>query len=391
MKKDCHHQTNYLHIGTDPERYGGVVNPPVMRASTILFKDYAEYKQARKGTLGRPTYGRYGNVSTEKFREDLAEMFGAEGVVLTGCGNSAFATALLAVLSAGDHLLIADTVYDPTRHFCENELKRFGVEVTYYDPTLGTEIASLMQPNTRVVYAESPGSLTFEVQDIPAIAQVAHEHEAVMMVDNTYGTPHLCDPFALGADIWIASASKYLSGHSDLLMGLVCANKQYWPSIKRAHKSIGANAGPDSIYLLQRGMRTLGARLPMHERAAMEIANWLKTQEEVTHILHPAFAECPGHEYWKRDFKGSNGLFAFTMSELSDAQIGAFVDSLRLFGMGYSWGGYESLILPLWVDSIRSATKFDKGQLFRVHIGLEHVEDLKNDLQQGFEAMRKAG
>jgi cystathionine beta-lyase len=384
-------KTKYTHIGRDPFNHGRVVNPPPMRGSTILFKDYAEYKKARAGQLGTASYGRYGNYITEKFCEDLKELFGAHGIVLTGCGNSAFATTLFGVLNAGDHLLMVDTVYDPTRDFCERELSRLGIKTTYYDPTIGADIASLIRPNTKVIYAESPGSLTFELQDIPAISKVAHQHDICVIVDNTYGTPLLCDPFALGADIWLASASKYLSGHSDLLMGFICANEKYWPTIKRAHKSIGANPGSEEIYLMMRGMRTLGARMPVHEKAALEIAHWLSEQPEVTAIYHPAFEDCPGHEIWKRDYKGSNGLFSFTTNELPEEKIAAFVDSLEHFGMGYSWGGYESLCLPIfWLNKIRTASKPYEGQLFRVHIGLEDVEDLKADLHQGFEAMRKA-
>ncbi len=381
-------KTKYTHVGRDPFNHGRVVNPPPLRGSTILFKDFAEYKLSLEGKLGTAGYGRYGNQSIEKLCGDLQDLFNAEGVVLTSNGNSAFTTALLALLAAGDHLLIADTIYSPTRVFCEQELKRIGVEVTYYDPLAGADIAGLIQDNTKVVYVESPGSLTFEVQDVPAIAEAAHKRGAKVMMDNTWGTPHLCDPFTLGVDVWIASASKYLSGHSDLLMGIVCANAENWPAIKRAHKNIGANAGSEEIYLMMRGMRTLGARLSVHEKAAIEIAHWLKEQPEVTQILHPAFEECPGHENWKRDYTGSNGLFAFRTTAMSEAQIAALVDSLQHFGMGWSWGGYESLILPLWLKGIRSVNESDEGQLFRVHIGLEDLDDLKADLENGLKKMR---
>ncbi|MDG1286389.1 MAG: cystathionine beta-lyase [Rickettsiales bacterium] len=381
-------KTKYTHVGRDPFNHGRMVNPPPMRGSTILFKDFAEYQLSRQGKLGTAVYGRYGNQVTEKFTTDLCDLFGAEGVILTGCGNSAFATALLALLSAGDHLLMIDTVYEPTRHFCDKELTRLGIEVTYYDPALGSDIEALFQDNTKVVYAESPGSLTFEVQDIRALSAVTHKHDAYLVLDNTWGAPLLCEPFELGVDLWIASASKYLSGHSDLLMGIACANEKTWPALKRAHKNIGANAGSEEIFLMMRGMRTLGVRLPAHEKVALEIAHWLKTQPEVTQILHPAFEECPGHEYWKRDFNGSNGLFAFRTIAMSDAQIAAFVDNLHHFGMGWSWGGYESLILPLWLDNIRTASKVGDGQLFRVHIGLEDAGDLKADLDNGFTKMR---
>ena len=381
--------TKYTHVGRDPFNHGRMVNPPPMRGSTILFKDFAEYQLARAGKLGTATYGRYGSVVSEKFCADLCDLFGADHVTLTSCGNSAFATVLLGMLSAGDHLLMVDTVYDPTRDFCVKELARLGVETTFYDPTIGADIASLMQENTKLIYTESPGSLSFEVQDIPAIAEVAHEHGALVAMDNTWGTPNLCDPFALGVDVWLASASKYLSGHSDLLMGVICTSKRTTSAIKRIHKSIGANVGSEELYLLMRGFRTLGVRMKAHEEAGLEIAHWLNEQPEVNQMLHPAFADCPGHELWKRDFNGSHGLFAFMTDEMSDEKIAAFVDSLQHFGMGYSWGGYESLMLPIfWLDKIRTASSAPKGQLFRVHIGLEDIADLKADLVAGFERLR---
>lgn len=383
-------KTKYTHVGRDPFNHGRVVNPPPMRGSTILFKDFAEYKKSIAGTLGTASYGRYGNQVIEKLCEDLQDLFSAEGVVLTSNGNSSFTTSLLALLSAGDHLLIVDTIYAPTRSFCDNELTRLGVEVTYYDPAINSGIEELMQDNTKVVYLESPGSLTFEVQDVPAIADIAHKHGAKVLMDNTWGTPHLCDPFAMGVDVWLASASKYLSGHSDLLMGIICANKDCWPDVKRTHKNVGANAGSEEIYLMMRGMRTLGVRMAAHDKAALEIAKWLQTQPEVKQILHPAFEDCMGHEYWKRDYKASNGLFAFVTDKMSDAQIAALVDNLHHFGMGWSWGGYESLILPLWLDNIRTASKVGEGQLWRIHIGLEDIEDIKEDLANGFAKMRDA-
>ena len=383
--------SKYTHIGRDPFNHGRVVNPPPMRGSTILFKDFAEYKLARSGKLGTATYGRYGNHVTEKFCADLCDLFGAHGVVLTGCGNSAFATTLLGILGAGDHLLMADTVYDPTRDFCERELSRLGIETTFYDPTIGAGIAELIQENTKLIYTESPGSLSFEVQDIPTITAIAKKNDILVAMDNTYGTPLLCDPFELGVDVWIASASKYLSGHSDILMGVICANEATWPTIKRAHKSIGANPGSEEIYLLMRGIRTLGVRMKAHEAAGLEIAHWLKDQPEVNQILHPAFEDCPGHNFWKRDFKASNGLFSFTMDAMTEKQIALFVDGLKHFGMGYSWGGYESLVLPIMgLNKIRTAGKTPEGQIFRLHIGLEDIDDLKADLAAAFERIRSA-
>jgi len=381
-------KTKYTHVGRDPFNHGRVVNPPPMRGSTILFKDYAEYQKSRKGKLGTAVYGRYGNCTIEKICADLRDLFDAASVTLTGCGNSAFSTTLLGLLNAGDHLLMVDTTYEPTRHFCTKELARLGIETTFYDPMMGADIASLIQDNTKVIYTESPGSLTFEVQDVPAIAKVAHANDALVVMDNTWGTPHLCDPFAMGVDVWIASGSKYLSGHSDLLMGVICANEKTKPMIERAHKGIGAIAGSEEIYLMMRGMRTLAPRMKAHEAAAIEIAHWLQEQAEVTQILHPAFENCAGHEHWKRDYTGSNGLFAFKTKAMSDEQMATFVDSLHHFGMGWSWGGYESLILPLWLEGIRTASGFNDDQLWRVHIGLEDIDDLKGDLKQAFAKMR---
>lgn len=382
-------KTKFTHVGRDPFNHGRLVNPPPMRGSTILFRNYDEYQKSRKGQLGTAVYGRYGNCTIEKICEDLQDLFSAETVILTGCGNSAFSTALLSLLNAGDHLLMVDTTYEPTRHFCNNELARLGIETTYYDPMLGADIASLIQDNTKVIYTESPGSLTFEVQDIPAIAKVAHQNNAYVIMDNTWGTPLLCDPFKMGADVWIASGSKYLSGHSDLLMGVICANKQTADRVKRTHKGIGAIAGSEEIYLMMRGMRTLAPRLEAHEKAAIKVAKWLQEQPEVTAILHPAFEDCTGHEYWKRDYQSSNGLFAFHTTKMSDEQMATIVDNLHHFGMGWSWGGYESLILPLWLEGIRTASDIPDTQLWRVHIGLEDVDDLKADLHQAFEKMRQ--
>ncbi len=381
-------KTKFTHVGRDPFNHGRVVNPPPMRGSTILFKDYAEYQKSRQGKLGTAVYGRYGNCTLEKICEDLCDLFKAKAVCLTGCGNSAFSTTLLGLLNAGDHLLMVDTVYEPTRHFCTNELARLGIETTFYNPMIGADIASLMQENTKVIYTESPGSLTFEIQDIPAIGEVAKKHGAYLVMDNTWGTPLLCDPFEMGVDVWIASGSKYLSGHSDLLMGVICANDRTADIIKRVNKSIGAIAGSEEIYLMMRGMRTLGPRLDVHEKSALEVAKWLQEQPEVTSILHPAFESCAGHENWKRDYNASNGLFSFRTIAMNDEQIGTLVDSLQHFGMGWSWGGYESLILPLWLEGIRTASDLGEGQLWRVHIGLEDVDDIKDDLAQAFAKMR---
>jgi cystathionine beta-lyase len=380
--------TKITTLGRNPQKYDGVVNPPVYHASTILFKDYEAYKDSRKGGYINASYGRYGTPPIIAFAAALAELDGGAGAMITASGAAAQTTALLSVLSSGDHLLITDSVYDPTRKFCNMELKRWGVETTYFDPNIGAGIEALFKPNTKAVFLESPGSLTFEIQDVPAIAAIAHKHGAAVILDNTWAAPILNKPFELGVDISAYSATKYVSGHSDLIMGVISANEKYLPIVEQTHKNLGACPGPDDVYLAQRGLRTLGVRMKQHETAALEIAKWMKTLPEVTQVLHPALPDCPGHELWKRDFNGSNGLFGFKVKPCSEAAIAAFVDGLHHFGMGYSWGGYESLILRLWLTNIRSLPQKDDDIYFRIHIGLEDIDDLKEDLEAGFKRMR---
>lgn len=380
--------TKITTLGRNPHKHGGVVNPPVYHASTILFKDYEAYKDSRKGGYINASYGRYGTEPILEFAKALAELDGGAGAMITASGAAAQTTSLLAVLGSGDHVLVTDSVYDPTRKFCNLELKRLGIETTYFDPNIGAGIAALFQPNTKAVFLESPGSLTFEIQDIPAIAKVAHDRGAVVILDNTYAAPLLNKPFELGADISTYSATKYVSGHSDLIMGVISANEEYLPIVEQTHKNLGACPGPDDVYLAQRGLRTLAVRMKQHESAALEIAQWLKQFPEVTQVLHPALPDCPGHALWKRDFNGSNGLFGFKVKSCSEKAIAAFVDGLHHFGMGYSWGGYESLILRLWLTNIRSLPQKDDDIYFRIHIGLEDIDDLKEDLEAGFKRMR---
>ncbi len=382
--------TKITSFGRHPHKHQGVVNPPVYHASTILFKDYEAYKDSRKGGYINASYGRYGTEPILDFAKALAALDGGAGAFITASGAAAQTTALLAILSAGDHLLMTDSVYDPTRKFCNMELKRWGIETTYYDPSIGAGIEALMKPNTKAVFLESPGSLTFEIQDIPAISAVAHKHGAAVILDNTWAAPLLNKPFELGVDISAYSATKYVSGHSDLIMGVVSANEKYLPQVEQTHKNLGACPGPDDVYLAQRGLRTLSVRMKQHEAAALEVAKWLQTIPEVIQVLHPALPDCPGHDIWKRDFSGSNGLFGFKVKPCSEEAIAAFVDGLHHFGMGYSWGGYESLILRLWLSNIRSLPQKDDGIYFRIHIGLEDIEDLKEDLEAGFKRMRAA-
>lgn len=378
-------------LGCNPDNHRGVVNTPPYRASTILFPTLAEFEAADRGECAYPTYGRYGTMSTETLEKSLAVLEGADHAIVTSSGLAAIVLSLLTYLKSGDHLLMVDSVYGPARRFCDFELKRFGVETTYYDPTIGDGIASLIKSNTRVVYVESPGSLTFEVQDVPTIARIAHEKNCIVMGDNTWATPLCMKPFELGMDISIHSATKYISGHSDLVMGVVSCKKEHYLPLLRAFRNTGSNPGADNCYLAQRGLRTMAVRLKQQFEQGLEIARWLRSRPEVEVVLHPALDGAPGHDLWKRDFTGGCSLFAIVLKEpASTAQLAAMLDNMELFGMGYSWGGFESLIIPFYPAKIRSASKWPyKGQALRIHIGLEHPDDLMRDLDAGLTRLKK--
>ncbi len=383
--------TKLAHLGRNPAAHLGVVNPPVYHTSTILFPTHADYKKAITGRYEHSSYGRYGTASNRALEEALAELEGADYAFLVPSGMAAIATTLLALLNAGDHLLLPDNVYHSARVFSDQELARFGVEVEYYDPMLGAGIAALMKANTKVVFVESPGSLTFEIQDIPAIAQAAHAAGALVVADSTYGSPLLCRPLELGADVSLYSASKYISGHSDLMMGVVTAKRHAFGRLVRTQHNFGNCPGPDDIYLAQRGLRTLEIRLRQHEEQALKVARWLKERPEVQQILHPAFAECPGHALWQRDFSGSNGLFSIALRPCTEEALSAMLDGMQLFKMGYSWGGYESLIVPFEARTQRTTTRWThEGPCLRLHVGLEAIEDLIADLEAGFARMNGA-
>jgi len=312
--------------------------------------------------------------------------------VLTPSGLAAITTAVLAVVNAGDHILVTDSVYRPTRHFCDTVLTRLGVETTYYDPLIGSGIGDLIRDNTRLVYVESPGSQTFEMQDLPAIAEVAHSRDVLVFFDNTWGTPLFCQPFALGADISIQAATKYIIGHADAMLGVVTANDKTAAALRNLHGTLGLCAGPDDVYLGLRGMRTMAVRLNRHSESALAMANWLREREEVARVLHPALEDDPGHAIWKRDFTGSSGLFSVILKPCSKDAVAAMLDDLALFGMGFSWGGFESLVVPFDPRAYRTATQWDaEGPALRFHIGLEDVADLQADLDAGFARLRAIG
>jgi cysteine-S-conjugate beta-lyase len=382
--KDKGTNTRLAHIGNDPAEYFGFVNPPVVHASTVLFPDAATMASRNQ----KYTYGTRGTPTSEALASAIDELEGSAGTVIAPSGLVAVTLPLLAFLSAGDHVLITDSVYHPTRRFSDTLLKRMGVEVEYYDPEIGSGISVLMKPNTRVVFTEAPGSNTFEMQDIPAIAAAAHAGGAVVMMDNTWATPLYFRPLDHGVDISIHAATKYPAGHSDVLLGTVSANDRCWQQLHETFLTLGCCAGPDDVYQVLRGLRTMGVRLAHHEKSALEIARWLDGHEGVASVLHPALESHPGHALWKRDFSGSSGIFSIVLESGGQKEAHAFLDALEIFGLGYSWGGYESLAVPVFLGD-RTVAKGDyPGPVIRLQIGLEDVEDLKEDIVLGLAASR---
>jgi cysteine-S-conjugate beta-lyase len=373
--------TRLAHAGRDPKRFHGFVNPPIYRGSTVLFPTAA----ALEANEQEYTYGRLGTPTVRALEEAIVELEGGYATRLAPSGLSAIATTFLALLAAGDHVLVTDAVYRPTRRFCDDVLARLGVEVGYYDPLVGAGIKKLIKPNTKVVFAESPGSQTFEVQDIPAIADAAHESGAMLVLDNTWATPLYFNPFMHGADVSIQAATKYIVGHADAMLGTITASEAVWPKIARTHEELGLCVGPEDVYLGLRGLRSLGVRLARHQASGLAIADWLKGRQEVARVIHPALPSDPGHAIWKRDFTGASGLFAIVLKPASKDAVAAMLDGLALFGMGYSWGGFESLIIPFDPSTYRTATTWKaEGPALRLHVGLEDVDDLKADLEAGF-------
>ncbi|TFI56916.1 cystathionine beta-lyase [Sphingomonas parva] len=366
----------------------GIVSPPVWRASTILFENVAEMEASNPPRQGRLQYGRNGTPTQWSLAEALTALEpGAAGTQLFPSGVAAISIALMSVLAPGDELLMVDSVYGPTRHFCDSVLAGIGITTRYYDPLIGKGIEALIGERTRAIFLESPGSHTFEVQDVPGICAVARARGLVTLLDNTWATPLLFPAIAAGVDITILAATKYIVGHADAMLGTVTATADYWPKLERMSRAFGQHVGPDDAFLASRGLRTLGIRLKRHEESALTVARWLADQPQVARVLHPAFADHPGHEFWARDFQGASGLFAFVLAGGSKAARDRLVDGLSHFGIGYSWGGFESLAIPSDPERIRSATRWQaEGPLVRLHIGLEDVEDLIEDLARGLAA-----
>ena len=374
--------TGLVHGGRRKEWRGKLVNPAVERASTILFDNVEELNRARPG-LGQWNYGLQGMATHWALSEALSELEpGAAGTALYSSGLAAVTGALLAVLSTGDELLVVDSVYGPTRKFCDTILRRLGIGVRYYDPLIGTGIAELFGERTRAILLESPGSMTMEVQDVPGICALARERGIVTLLDNTWATPLLFPALGAGVDISIQALSKYVGGHSDVMIGSATATTQHFPRVQKTCWDLGHAVSPDDAWLGSRGLRTLGVRLKQHEENALTVAHWLKNRPDVGRVLHPALPDCPGHDLWKRDFKGSSGLFSFELKDATAKSRAAFADSLKLFGIGFSWGGYESLVLP--VDPVRTVSQAPAPNLVRLQIGLEDPDDLIADLDAAF-------
>jgi cysteine-S-conjugate beta-lyase len=377
--------------GRSPEFTGGVVNPPVWRASTHLYADVASLEAGKTSDNERAFfYGRRGSP-TQWALEDALTLLepGAAGTMLYPSGVAAIAGALLAILKPGDVLLMSDNAYDPSRNLANGMLKRLGIETRYFDPMLGADIASLFCPNTRAILLEAPGSLTFEVQDVPAICAAAKAYagtqEIVTLLDNTWATPMFFTAIDKGVDMTILAATKYIVGHSDVMLGTVTTHDRYWKQLRNTARDLGQIVSPDDAYLASRGLRTLALRMKAHEAAALKVAHWLAAREDVAKVLHPALPGSVGHEFWQRDFTGSSGLFSFVLGA-DKAAADRFVDALSLFGIGYSWGGFESLALPVHPEKFRSATAWRPTQgVVRLQIGLEDVDDLIADLDQAFE------
>ena len=379
-----HDATHYLHCGRDSETYGGLINTPVFRGSTVLAKDFNSWEASKKDGNPYANYGRFGTPTTRAFEEAIAGLEGGHASLVFPSGLAACVHALLAFVSAGDHVLITDNIYGPTRTFVSTVLTRLGVEVEFFAPAAGAGIARQLRPTTRVVFTESPGSLTFEVCDLPAICQAAHSVGAFVLLDNTWASPLYFKPFEHGVDVSIQAATKYIVGHSDALLGVATANERAWPLLKAGAHDFGQTASPDDLFLALRGLRTLPVRLQRHWSNGVTLARSLEQHPLVTRVMHPALPNDPGHDLWKRDFLGASGLFGIEVNTQDPTVLARLFDNLKLFGIGLSWGGFESLVVPVG-HPVRQRTPAPLGYLIRVHAGLEHVDDLVLDFQRALD------
>jgi len=393
MNKPKHSVNTLLaHLGRDRAESCGFVNLPIYHGSTVLYEnleDFLNAEQKRKA-LDEVTYGRFGTPLSFALEQTVAQIEGAFAGITTSSGLAALVETLKAFTRAGSHVLATDSVYKPVRAFCDQTLRRYGVETTYYDPLIGSDIQDLIRPNTAMIVLESPGSQTFEVQDIPAIVRVAKKHDIVTMIDNTWATPLYLNPFELGVDVSVHAATKYITGHSDAMLGIINATEKVFYDLRDSVRLSGQCAGPDVVFLGLRGLRTLPTRLKQHYQSGLEVAEWIAQRPEVARVIHPAMPHDPGHAIWKRDFTGASGLFAFILNEYTDDALSAFFNRSKLFGLGYSWGGFESLMIPFDPRSYRTATEWDvSGQAVRIHVGLEDTADLIADLETCFDQLNR--
>lgn len=387
-KNSYRRETQLVHLGNTPSQQYGYVSPPIFRGSTAIYENTEGMKSVVRDPLKTqfPSYGRFGSPNARALEEALTSLEGGHNTVLTGAGLSAITTAILAFVASGDHILVADSVYWPTRDFCDS-LARFGITTEYYDPRIGSDIEKLIRPNTKLVYLESPGSMTFELQDIPAITSVCKKHSIITMTDNTWATPLFCQPLRLGVDLSIHSGTKYLGGHSDSFLGAIICNEATYLPVRTQALQLGQFASAEDLFLCLRGLRTLSVRLQQHQAQALAIAEWLQEQPEVSEVLYPALPSSPDYAIWKRDFSGASGLLGFMVDSQHQPQsVETMINSLKLFGLGHSWGGFESLVATSDPSSFRLKSSWKlKGTLVRLHVGVEDLEDLKKDLRQGFQ------
>jgi cystathionine beta-lyase len=389
MKDGMRPQTRIVHAGSHPEKQKGAVNPPVYRASTVIFPTVAAMREAIENRFDTVFYGRHGTPSSFALEEAVADLEGGYRSVTAPSGLAAVTLSLLSFLKNGDHLLMVDSAYDPSRRVCERFISDYGIETTFYDPLIGAGISALMRDNTKAVFLESPGSLTFEVQDIPAIAAAAHSGGAKVILDNTWSAGQFLKPFGLGVDVSVQAATKYIAGHADVMLGLVTAAAETdWRRIKTRAGYLGYCAGADDCFLTLRGLRTLDVRMQRHQETGLKLAHWFQERPEVKRVLHPALPGDPGHAIWKRDFSGASGLFGVVLGEFPQENVEAMLDGMEFFAMGFSWGGFESLMIQTNPAPLRKASPWDEpGVCLRVHAGQEDPEDLIDDLTRGFERL----
>ena len=386
--KNIHDDTILAHAGRRPHKNKGVVNPPVYHASTILYPTLHDLENAGEKKV---RYGRYGTPTTFSLEEALCELEKGDGTVLTPSGLSAIAVTFTALTKSGDHVLVTDNTYGPTRAFLDNVHSQFGIEVEYFDPLEGAAIAERIRPETSLIWLESPGSQTFEMTDVPAIVAVAKDKGIHTALDNSWGAGYFYKPIVHGVDVSVQAATKYIVGHSDAMLGAITCAASVHAKVRRTAQLLGICAGPDDVYLGQRGIRTLATRLRQHHENGLKMATWLQARPEVKRVLHPALPDDPGHAIWKRDFTGACGLFGFILEPVEKPALAAMLDQLSFFGMGYSWGGYESLLIPTHPEAIRTASNWEpEGISMRIHVGLEDLGDLQTDLDAGFARMAAA-